>query len=361
MARKRGIILNATLAVVATAFALGALEIVFRLGLFSESLSIERLRQPGRFADPDYDDDFWKLAFLFGTGGQGQRVGGYHSVFGWAPPMTDGNPLGLISAEPYRVEDLGPPILFYGDSFVGGATPWPDRLPQVLDRLLPDYSVLNYGVAGYGVGQIHLRLTHTVGLFEQPVVLIGILTADLDRSILSFRSGQKPVYRLDGDSLVLENLPILPDTRDYVDQHPPAVTSYLGRFLLFRVRGVLPASWFTRLAGYQAKDAEKLTLNARLIRAMRDEMKALGVPLFGVTFYSISEFEAESWRAPYLRETFADLGIPFFDTKDFLLRHMSATGETLADLYYQDNGHLNVRGNAIIAEALRDWLRDRGL
>ena len=165
MANRRNIIINATLAVVATAVALGGLEVVFRLGLFSESVRIERLRHPGRFADSDYDDDYWKLAFLFGTGRQGQRVGGYHPIFGWAPPATDENPLGLISAAPYRVEDLNRAILFYGDSFVGGATPWPDRLPQVMDRLLPDYSVLNYGVAGYGVGQIHLRLTHTVGLF----------------------------------------------------------------------------------------------------------------------------------------------------------------------------------------------------
>lgn len=361
MIEKREMALRIGLLVFSVAVALGALEGVFRVGLFSESLRIELLRYPWRFADADFDDEYWKLAFLFGTGRKAQRVGGYHPLFGWAPPVTPENPLGLISAEPYRIKDLVRPVLFYGNSFVGGATPAADRLPQVLDRLLPSYSVLNYGVGGYGVGQIHLRMSHTVDLFEYPVVIVGILTADLDRAILEFRSGQKPVYRLRGDSLVLENLPIVPDTRTYIEEHPPAVTSYLGRFFLFRARGIIPERMFNRLRGYTKKHDEKLAVNARIMRAMRDGMRRLEVPLYGVTFYSLSEFEEESWRAPFLRETFAELGIPVFDTKEFLLTHMAKTGETLDDLFYQDNGHPNVRGNAVLAAGIRAWLEDDGV
>ncbi|MEE8060435.1 MAG: hypothetical protein V3T16_01335 [Gemmatimonadales bacterium] len=357
MINRREVAVKIGLVLFSTALALGALEGVFRVGLFSESLQIERLRYPWRFADADFDDDYWKLAFLFGTGQRAQRVGVYHPLFGWAPAVTPENPLGLISAVPYRVEDLARPILFYGNSFVGGATPAADRLPQVLDRLLPAYSVLNYGVGGYGVGQIHLRLMNTVGQFDHPIGIVGILTADLDRTILGFRSGQKPVYRLHGDSLALENLPILPNTLTYIEEHPPAVKSYLGRFLLFRARGILPQRMFNRIRGYTKKQELKLVVNARIMRAMRDEMRGLGLPLYGVIFYGLSEFEDESWRASFLRETFAELGITVFDTKEFLLTHMAETGESLDDLYYQDNGHPNVRGNAVLAAGIRDWLK----
>ncbi len=192
------------------------------------------------------------------TGNSPSYSGRVGELSGWAStiPCLAGlrrcppeNPLGLISAVPYRVEDLARPILFYGNSFVGGATPAADRLPQVLDRLLPSNSVLNYGVGGYGVGQIHLRLMNTVGQFDHPIGIVGILTADLDRTILGFRSGQKPVYRLHGDSLALENLPILPNTLTYIEEHPPAVKGYLGRFLLFRARGILPQRMFNRIGG----------------------------------------------------------------------------------------------------------------
>jgi hypothetical protein len=361
MVSKREVAVRIGLLVFSMFLTLSALEMVFRVGLFSESLRIEPLRYPWRYADPDFDAAYWKLAFLFGTGRRAQRVGAYHPVLGWAPPTTPENPLGIISAEPYRVEDLTQPVLFYGNSFVGGATPAADRLPQVMDRLLPSHSVLNYGVGGYGVGQIYLRMKRTVDMFESPIVLVGILTADVDRSILEFRSGQKPVYRLRGDGLVLENLPILPDSRTYIEEHPPAVKSYLGRFLLFRVRNILPERVFNWITGYPRKHEEKLAVNTRLLQAIHSDMGAMGLPLYGVIFYGISEFEDETWRASFLRDSFGQLNIPVFDTKEFLLAHMAVSGETLADLYYEDNGHPNVRGNAVLAAGIRDWLIEGGL
>lgn len=361
MVNKRELAIRAGLVLFSMTLALAAMEAVFRVGLFSESMPIERLRYPWRYADHDFDDEYWKLAALFGTGRRAQRVGVYHPLFGWAPEVTANNPLGLISAEPYRVEDLRDPVLFYGDSFVGGVTPVHDRLPQTLNRLWSSRPVLNYGVGGYGVGQIHLRLKRTVGLFEQPVVIVGVLTADLDRSILGFRSGQKPMYRVHGDSLVLDNLPIRRSTRDYIEANPPAITSYVARFLLFRLRGIIPEQVFNRIRGYNKKHEAKLEVNSRILRAMRDDVRERGLPLYAVIFYARAEFEEESWRASFLRESFRELGVPAFDTKELLLTHMAETGETLEDLYYADNGHPNVRGNAVIAAGLRDWLIDLGL
>ena len=75
-----------------------------------------------------------------------------------------------------------PPILFFGDCFVG-------PIPEIMDDELPHYSVLIYGVGGYGTDQIFLRFRREVEKFasKNPQFLIGVLLKDMDRSLLSFR------------------------------------------------------------------------------------------------------------------------------------------------------------------------------
>lgn len=358
--RRGELLARLTLVLGSSVLALGAVELMFRAALFSPTFAIERVRQPWRFADPDFDSDYWKLAFLFGTGRRAQRAGEYHPEFGWAPEATSGNPLGIIGGSGITPSGLRRPLLFYGNSFVGGATPLEARLPQVLDRMFQPRRVLNYGVAGYGVGQIYLRFAATAGSFEQPTILIGIMTHDLDRSVMTFRSGQKPVFRSSGDTLVLANLPIERDTREYLREHPPEISSYALRFVTTRLGRFLPDSLFARLRGYDDLQREKLVVNRRLLRLIQQEAERVAAPLYGVVFYSMAEFDQESWRSAFLRDGFDSLGIPYFDSKSFLLEHMQRSGETLEDLYYQDNGHPNVRGNEVLAAGIREWLRGQG-
>ncbi len=50
------------LVVGSTLAAAGVVELLFRATLFSSTFAVERMRQPWRFADPDFDSDYWKLA-----------------------------------------------------------------------------------------------------------------------------------------------------------------------------------------------------------------------------------------------------------------------------------------------------------
>lgn len=331
------------------------------MALFSESFGVPRLRQAWHYADGNFDDDFWKLAFLFRAGQSAQRVGHIDPELGWAPESSPDNPLGLISDTPYRLENIQRPILFYGDSFVAGATPVHDRIPQVLDRMLPDRSVLNYGVGGYGIDQIYLRFSRTAGEFEKPLVLIGILTRDLDRSILAIRTGQKPYFDIEADTLVIRNTPILSTTSEYIDKNPPHIDSYFLRFVLFRLRPLLPKTWFDRLLGYDQKHLKKLQVNRRLLAAFKDESEASGLQLYTVIFFSRHELEEQGEREQFLKSTLKELEIPHFDTKDLLLDYMARTGSSQQDLYYEENGHPNEKGNKVIAEGIFDWLSSKGV
>ena len=58
MVNKREVAVRIGLLAFSMILALGALEVVFRVGLFSKSLRIEPLRYPWRFADPDFDGEF---------------------------------------------------------------------------------------------------------------------------------------------------------------------------------------------------------------------------------------------------------------------------------------------------------------
>jgi len=358
--RRRELAFGAILALMGAIFAVGVAEAFFRIALFSESFEIPQLKQAWRYADSSFDDDYWKLAFLFRTDKNAQRVGHIHRKLGWVPESSPDNPLGLISDKPYRLGDIQRPILFYGDSFVAGATPIPDRIPQVMDRLLPERSVLNYGVGGYGLDQIYLRFLRTAGEFENPVVLIGILTLGLDRSILAIRTGQKPYLDIEDDTLIVRNTPILPTTKAYIDRNPPHISSYFLRFVLFRMRPLIPKKGFDRLMGYDQKHSKRLQVNRRLLAAFKEEAEGSRLRLYTVIFFSRQELQEKGEREQFLEGTLRELEIPFFHTKDLLLDYMAKTGRSQQDLYYDENGHPNERGNRVIAEGIIEWLDSFG-
>ena len=133
-----------------------------------------------------------------------------------------------------------------------------------LTPLVPERTVLNYGVSGYGVDQIYLRFLDTFGHYDDPIVLIGIQDRDLDRSILTIRGRQKPQLRIENDELVVGNLPIR-DTTIFVEENPIELDSYLLRLVLLRVRMLGAEAWVDRLLGYDQRQELKLRLNRRIL------------------------------------------------------------------------------------------------
>jgi hypothetical protein len=358
MSRAREILFIVIISIGSAGLVLAACEAVFRAALFSDTFAIPKLQHAWRYADPSFEDDYWKLVYLFKASGDAPKAGRVDPELGWAPEITSGNPLGIHTDNPYSIEHIRVgPILFYGDSFVAGITPMPHRIPQILDHLIRDRPVLNYGVSGYGLDQIYLRFSKTVDAFENPVVLIGILTDDLDRVILGMRSHQKPYFDIENDDLVARNVPIRATTREYVESNPPKIRSYFLRFVLFRLRPYVPEGWFNRLLNYETIQRKKLALNYRILRAFKEEAKARQIPLYVVVFYSWQELSTKSWREEFLKENLHGLGVRFFDTKPYLLDYVSKNNTNLRALYDNDHGHPSEKGNRVIAEGLLKWLQ----
>ena len=121
-----------------------------------------------------------------------------------------------------------PIVLAVGDSYTYGEEvsddeSWPAFLQTKLAR-----PVVNGGVSGYGFDQIVLR-AEVLALQTRPGTIVAAFIADdIRRTELSRLWGaEKPYFDLDGDRLLLRNVPVSP-------RPDPRTTLTLTEFLLGR-------------------------------------------------------------------------------------------------------------------------------
>jgi hypothetical protein len=154
-------------------------------------------------ADPDQPDDLLR----------------YDAELGWEPRPEASDTLMhqtvSFSADGLRNQNRGlatrdgPPILAVGDSYTEGFAvaddqSWPAHLERRLGR-----RVLNGGVHGYGLDQAVLRADRLARTFHPPVVVLGFIADDVDRTGLSIKSwAHKPFFVVSGDDLELRNVPV---------------------------------------------------------------------------------------------------------------------------------------------------------
>jgi len=345
--------LNRWLVLLALALPL-VLEGLLRLGI---ALEIERFRDPGLYADWSSEDEYWRLLWHWNPTGQAPggaalpAAGEVHPRLGWVPPRSQDNPLGIIGYDPARTGHASAPVLFLGDSFVAGIDSG-SSLPALLDQRLPGRVVHNLGVGGYGLGQILLRLGAALQAFESPAVLVGVLTTDLDRSVLTVRTGPKPHFVLQGDELELRGVPVPADPHAWLRANPPQTSSFLLAWLTRRFRGL--AAGGDPLAAAHRRE-EKQQLNARVLDEIADECRKAGAPLGFVIFHTLGELDRPGWRVRFLRRELARRGLPFVDT----LKALRAGGQA-REQYDPQHQHLTPEGTRRVAEAIVEdfgWLR----
>ena len=135
-------------------------EYILRKLLFMDNEQFESLRDPAFYAiypqDPNedfYNDDFWKLNYLFNRSFDLKKP---NPLLGWT---------GFFDRETYVhwYEDTTGkrrPVLLFGDSFamcIDSVECFDEYLNS--DTLFSDSNVLyNYGVGGYGVDQIQMLM-----------------------------------------------------------------------------------------------------------------------------------------------------------------------------------------------------------
>ncbi len=341
--RRQEIAVNLTLALVSSAvFGVLCGEILLRAAI---GLGVESVRDPRLYAGWCDDDDQWKLRYRW-LAETREALGGsgfvFDPTFGWVAPGVP--------------EEGSRAVLLYGDSFAYGVqpTPIPMRLAGQLDRLVADLPVVNYAVSGYGLDQIYLRFRETHARWQEPTIVFGLMTLNLDRAILTVRDAPKPYFKPAGNGLELAGVPLPEDATAWHRDHPPQIRSYLAAWLKRRLRLAMGPGVETEIP---YRRAEKQQLTRRLLEGTAEEAAARDLPIVVVLFYPLWELEIEGWRETFLKSELERLGMPYLDTKALFLAESAKTSRDVAEYFYPaPNNHPNEEGNRLVAEAVAQML-----
>jgi hypothetical protein len=218
-------------------------EIGLRVIIFSNVSIFKRQKNPNYYADAYSEDDYWKLQYKLS---KKYRKSNAHPVLGWiGKTVSEGN---LAHNKTKHVGNRRP-VLLYGDSFAQCSTITEreaillfgqyDKTVCLENFLNNDrnfgknYYLLNYGVGGYGLDQIYLLFKNSIDNYKNPFVVMSFMTLDLDRSILSVRTGQKPYFFIDKGKLALDEQPITPDPNVFFYNNKIQIKSYLYRRIIY--------------------------------------------------------------------------------------------------------------------------------
>lgn len=286
----------------------------------------------------------------------------------YKPPKQSHPDLGWIgdfSRDSYihnQIEHIGDrrPVLLYGDSFancVGDVLCFQDLLnsDQAFSK---EHYLLNYGVGGYGVDQIFLLFQKSIHLYDDPFVVISLMTLDLDRSILSVRTGQKPCFLIEDSKLKLRDIPINPNPAIFFTTNPPQIKSYLYRRIIHS--NLLPkqiASFLRRANDYISK---KMQVNEKIILEIVKELRTNNIDYVFLIFHphwpGVSVLDNETdWRDSFLKQVLHENNIPYIWSKEVFKQDSMDGKYSYDDYYISSNKHPTTHFNRLIADEIKKY------
>jgi hypothetical protein len=336
-------------------------EAIFRVLLFSKVGFMEKFRTPGLYVDYDLEDNYWKLYYLFD--GKLKPPANPHPLLGW---------VGDFSRETYLHNDAPnikgrKAVLLYGDSFAGCLTTKEECFQGILnadDEFAARCYFLNYGVGNYGVDQIFLLLKNSLDHFQNPFVIVSILTQDVERSTLSVRIGQKPYFELVDGELVLQGIPINSDPKAFFAKNPPTIFSYLFRLW---VQGNGWAQQVRRyFKGIDDIRNRRMQINKKLLLNIIYELRKRHLQHVFVVFHldrAVWDVDWIDWEEDLIERVLRDNHEPYILTKEIVRQHLREHNGTIDDYYIKGDGHPTALQNNILADVMKkvvlDAIRDK--
>lgn len=284
----------------------------------------------------------------------------YDPLKGWAPKpnvkkpdtstttslYTNSKGLRAKTEYSYKKPDGKTRILVFGDSFTFGDGVNDEKTyPYFLQKELPETEVLNFGENGYGHDQMLLSLQSEGVRYKPDMVILGFIADDSWRNILDFRSFPKPRFELIHNQLVLKNVPVL--TMASLRQ------SEFYRLKIVDLISLLYEKYFYKKANTKRVHQITTVILDEIVKTIQG---CYATPLFVYisTPAKIKEYISKK-REPEEKEFFIAYckakGIAYLSTEPYFLH----AAENNAHL--KSYGHWNAKGNLIIANAIKDYLR----
>ena len=322
-----------------------AVELGVRAVVFSDIVGVGALKNPRLYATGYCGDEGYFVLQHYYNRDVPPRLP-VDPELGWTLGTGE---LDIVTDTHLTLEDVGDrPILFFGDSYVAWGAPMHNKIPQLMDERLPGTDVLNFGVPGYGVDQIALRVRRESPKFRsrRPITLVGIMLHDLDRSLLRYRGGQKPYYELVDETLVLR-APRYSTNREFFERYHFHTKSFM--LSLFAT----PLSKLLRSENWCSE--QRFALNRRILQDLSAWTSAHGVDAHYVLFYSHNDLTHVSQREREVRRILTELQVSIIDTREFLEPYVAQRRQV--DLYDDGGaGHHSTEANRAIAVGIVEHL-----
>ncbi len=241
-------------------------------------------------------------------------------------------------------------MLVLGDSFAWGfGVEHQERFSEVLERSQPDWEIINSGVSSYGTDQELLYYQESGKDYDPDVVLVLFVPNDFTNNVSIHHSTyNKPRFVLQGDGLILENVPVPRANLAWRVSRYLAGKSYLGSRLhiassFYRFSTAKTgASEHELVVGGQGH-AVQFEVTRRLIAALDDLCQEQGSQLVLVSIPMAID------QVSLLRDEATARDIPYLSLNEFFLQI-----DEKVTLRY--NGHWGARGHELAAEAIEAFL-----
>lgn len=257
------------------------------------------------------------------------------------------NEQGLRVTDPDRVYAPTAPegvrrIAVFGDSMTFGEEVDDDQsFPALLEELMPDTEVMNFGIHGYGAGQMMLRLEED-GLAYAPddVVMCVLIPWNLSWMKKSRFIHPKPVFEIQNGELAIWNTPVPSKLRSpFLTEH-----SFLAAFLWGRPKHIRA----------DEKGSDVLEILDQILDRARIACEERGIR-FTVVFLTI---EGADFLDDWAREENAFIRKTFQEEPGLLdlTEPIEDIFEQLGPEMYMPNTHYTEAGNRAVAELIAEHL-----
>jgi hypothetical protein len=294
----------------------------------------------------------------------------YDPLLGWAhqplergrfkkPPFSIGiaiNSHGMRDSEYSLKRTEKKRMLVIGDSFGWGyGVEHNERFSEILEKIHPNWEIINASVSGYGTDQEYLYLRERGIAFRPDVVLLLFSTNDIENNGSEEQyTYYKPFFTVEGGKLKLKNNPVPRPTAKQTFERFLMKGTYIGTRFTKVQTGAL--AWFRSFSGvtYHGKrqgpddDDANMLVTGQLIKAINEVCIESGSTFVLVAIPSgprtraALQTIAEKEKIPLL------LLDPFFE-------------KPASDFEIPYDGHWNAKGHEMAAEAIDGELVKLGI
>ena len=286
----------------------------------------------------------------------------YHPIYGWTnlpgyrsdariPFKVTINNQGLRANRDYTLQRPANVnrIAVLGDSFVFGEDVDDDQtLPAYLERYLKGAEVLNFGVHGYGLGEMVLRLENEVFNYNPSHILLVItMPTDLGRITDTSFVHPKPAFTIEKGQLAVKNVPVpTASGQPFILKH-----SFVAAWLFGRSRTLVT----------DQTDENVLAVTQALVDRAKKFCSERGIPLMVVaitgpaTAYEMDEDDAIREMVEVPDAMLRKMGIAMLDETGFL-RLMLRKEPDVRTIISSTGTHWSGRGDCLLARNLAQEL-----